>query len=745
MAQPTKWEQQVRFSQTLGNQEGLDLDLEFDNGRLTVSELRANLGLIQRDDGALQNDSVTPDTLDTATLLMMDSDLTPRGEWTTGILYNVSDLVEVGATGSFIAVTQHIAGASFAVDKAAGKWVTASGVTAAELGSTANGFGASLIGVEDVGGYFTGDDVEAALQEVGGLLQGVNEDVGSIPRTFTTIALLKAATAKGDMEPVNVLGYYSAGDGGGGSLYWDSAATDTDNGGTIIQSNVGGTGRWKRVNPKDVSYRQFGCKGDNSANDTVNCQSALTAIISTKGVLRVTPGTYLSGNLTLTNAVDVTILGEGGKMQWTGTGSGGDYIGFQIIGICTNLEIKGVRMNGDAISANRHAGIWNQSGQTLTNCRWINNYVTNVVYGLGQAADSSGTVTGGLIEGNYLDTIVGVNSGEGYGIHVTESASTGQSFTRILGNTVVSAQRHSIYCARGEGYVIQGNTIKDHRVAVPAGGFRPAIVISRCIGVQVIGNVVDRYADGALEISRAATSLGDATNDCRRITVVGNTFLNPQNAVPPVFIGSQAPATEGTPQDIIFANNTVYTGAAASALVIYCALRMKVSGNSFVLQGASTSVVTIRCEGDGSATASYTDDILISDNHIVGIGVTNTGIKFDTEACTAASRITILNNRINVTGATFSCAATITNPNVFAFGQAVDGLLTNISPNVAGHLSVGLPLAIEMHLELTEVIAETNAPTANKVRMYARDNGAGKTQIVARFPTGAVQQIAIEP
>lgn len=37
------------------------------------------------------------------------------------------------------------------------------------------------------------------------------------------------------------------------------------------------------------------------------------------------------------------------------------------------------------------------------------------------------------------------------------------------------------------------------------------------------------------------------------------------------------------------------------------------------------------------------------------------------------------------------------------------------------------------------------APAANTVVIYCRDNGAGKTQLVARFPTGAVQQIAIEP
>jgi len=36
------------------------------------------------------------------------------------------------------------------------------------------------------------------------------------------------------------------------------------------------------------------------------------------------------------------------------------------------------------------------------------------------------------------------------------------------------------------------------------------------------------------------------------------------------------------------------------------------------------------------------------------------------------------------------------------------------------------------------------APAANRGRIYFRDNG-GKTELVVRFPTGAIQQIAIEP
>jgi hypothetical protein len=47
-------------------------------------------------------------------------------------------------------------------------------------------------------------------------------------------------------------------------------------------------------------------------------------------------------------------------------------------------------------------------------------------------------------------------------------------------------------------------------------------------------------------------------------------------------------------------------------------------------------------------------------------------------------------------------------------------------------------------LEFREQTAPA-APAANGVRIYAEDNGSGKTRLMALFATGAAQQIAIEP
>jgi hypothetical protein len=49
------------------------------------------------------------------------------------------------------------------------------------------------------------------------------------------------------------------------------------------------------------------------------------------------------------------------------------------------------------------------------------------------------------------------------------------------------------------------------------------------------------------------------------------------------------------------------------------------------------------------------------------------------------------------------------------------------------------------HIRLLEQGSDPAAPAANHAALFAKDNGGGKTQIVARFPTGAVQVIATEP
>lgn len=65
--------------------------------------------------------------------------------------------------------------------------------------------------------------------------------------------------------------------------------------------------------------------------------------------------------------------------------------------------------------------------------------------------------------------------------------------------------------------------------------------------------------------------------------------------------------------------------------------------------------------------------------------------------------------------------------------------------DVAGGLSLVAGTAPVDDAVLMTEITDPSAPAANQGVLYVRDNGAGKTQLVVRFPTGAVQVVATEP
>jgi len=64
---------------------------------------------------------------------------------------------------------------------------------------------------------------------------------------------------------------------------------------------------------------------------------------------------------------------------------------------------------------------------------------------------------------------------------------------------------------------------------------------------------------------------------------------------------------------------------------------------------------------------------------------------------------------------------------------------TTVNASASGGVSVATTF-----MQLDEMTAPA-APSANRVRIYAEDNGAGKTRLMAKFATGAAVQIAIEP
>lgn len=95
-----------------------------------------------------------------------------------------------------------------------------------------------------------------------------------------------------------------------------------------------------------------------------------------------------------------------------------------------------------------------------------------------------------------------------------------------------------------------------------------------------------------------------------------------------------------------------------------------------------------------------------------------------------------------------STAVCLSSTSSVAWGSGaptINVLDTSITRSAAGVLGIrGNSTTAGGALEFIEQTAPA-APSADRVRLYAQDNGAGKTQLMALFNTGAAQQVAIEP
>jgi hypothetical protein len=122
MAQPPAYARAFSFTDWTANnpatpQPGVRLDVEYDAIATTIAALRANLALIQRDDGPLANRSVGPDQLSTELTLGLRS----VSEWAALTDYIENDAVWTGGI-IYRCDEGHTASASFATDLAAERW-----------------------------------------------------------------------------------------------------------------------------------------------------------------------------------------------------------------------------------------------------------------------------------------------------------------------------------------------------------------------------------------------------------------------------------------------------------------------------------------------------------------------------------------------------------------------------------------------------------------------------------------------
>src|ERR1051325_8201395 len=179
---------------------------------------------------------------------------------------------------------------------------------------------------------------------------------GQIP-SVKNIADLRQFSPIGKDSLVNLRGYYSPNDGGGGAFYWSDKSVMSDNGGSVIKVGTITTGRWKRIITGDVDFRMFGARGDSVNDDSEPVQRAIDAFqqpgVTNSGAhFTFSKGHYLLANVIIKSGtyidayqaardnyipnVPVTISAYGNP----------EYI-FDIDPAATNWSIRNLSIDGD--------------------------------------------------------------------------------------------------------------------------------------------------------------------------------------------------------------------------------------------------------------------------------------------------------------------------------------------------------------------------------------------------------------
>ena len=167
-------------------------------------------------------------------------------------------------------------------------------------------------------------------------------DLGAISARFevATIAELKAYPAQRlkENDSVLVLGYHTAGDGGGGFFRWAPTSDTAENGGTVIAPTTG-RGRWQRVYSGAVNARWYGAVGDGVADDYVSLTNALANHL----VVNLDAGTYAtSGRLTVRS--NGALVGS----NWRAVEIKAITEGMTVVIYGASSRVANVTINGDA-------------------------------------------------------------------------------------------------------------------------------------------------------------------------------------------------------------------------------------------------------------------------------------------------------------------------------------------------------------------------------------------------------------
>jgi hypothetical protein len=353
---------------------------------------------------------------------------------------------------------------------------------------------------------------------------------------------------------------------------------------------------------------------------------------------------------------------------------------------------------------------------------------------------------------------------------------------RIIGNNVRSTAGSSIsvrgLCVGSDCGVVErgeviGNTIEDD---FPAGNATPGIFVGEGSDIGVGFNVIKGTRGPGIVIAG-----GLASSITRNVTAANNTLVDTNKAYTPgtvaahaIYIGNTADA----PDNISLIGNLIRGGLYEYAIRVHASsTNVKVYAGPMApglsgvyLAPASTNTLAIGVGDDlhpfaSTSAATWKDS---SGGNTLRCGVISTfpicdglgqwllrvsgvtKITLGTSSVTTNDKLITTASASGKAGFNVPHGAAPSSPSngdfwstTVAFFARVNGATKTFADLESAQTISGVK-TYSNYTDIVEMSAPA-APPANTLRFYAEDNGAGKTRFMVRFPSGAAQQLAIEP
>jgi hypothetical protein len=372
----------------------------------------------------------------------------------------------------------------------------------------------------------------------------------------------------------------------------------------------------------------------------------------------------------------------------------------------------------------------------------------------GSAAYSAPNITIGAGAGT-ISADIAVVSGTLYQIDITASSSTGGDITFALGaatDTCASSLKAAALVAPSTGTLtltisgaswsatISAITVRAVTKATPgvvAGvGELRAYSSNTAAGYAALqNNTTGSYNTAAGRSALYSNTTGSSNTAAGYAALQNNTTGSYNTAAGYVALYSNTTGSYNTAagRSALYSNTTGSSNTAAG----YAALYSNTTGNSNTAAGytALYSNTTGSYNTAAGRSALYAPLGNASYATTTAAKQTAIGVESGQSSATQVDGITVVGYRA-VAGATNATAIGYQARADHSGGVALGDNTTTTADNqveIAGR-----------HIEMVEMTAPS-AGAANSSRLFARDNGSGKTQLCVQFATGAVQVIATEP